>query len=55
MTVGPPPLLYALGGVDERNAAQCLAAGADGIAVIGAALDGRDPVPLVRALGIEAA
>ena len=55
MTVGPPPLLYALGGVDERNAAQCLAAGADGIAVIGAALDGRDPVPLTRALGIEAA
>ncbi|HEX3597830.1 MAG TPA: thiamine phosphate synthase [Polyangiaceae bacterium] len=44
--------LYALGGVDATNAAECLSSGATGVAVIGAALDGRDPTPLVHALGI---
>ncbi|HVW28593.1 MAG TPA: thiamine phosphate synthase [Polyangiaceae bacterium] len=46
-------LLYALGGVDASSAAPCIEAGATGVAVIGAALDGRDPVPLLCALGIE--
>jgi thiamine-phosphate pyrophosphorylase len=46
-------LLYALGGVDASSAADCLANGASGVAVIGAALDGRDPDPLLRALGID--
>jgi thiamine-phosphate pyrophosphorylase len=49
-----PTLLYALGGVDAASAAECLANGATGVAVIGAALDGRDPAPLVRALGLDA-
>ncbi len=43
--------LYALGGVDPTQAAACLSAGADGVAVIGAAL-GDEPEALVRALGI---
>ena len=46
------PLLYALGGIDAESAARCVARGAAGVAVIGAVLDGRDPEPLVRALGI---
>jgi thiamine-phosphate pyrophosphorylase len=47
------PLLYALGGVDAGNARECLEAGADGVAVIGAVLDGRDPLPLLDALGLR--
>jgi len=46
------PLLYALGGIDASNAAACLSHGADGVAVIGAILDGRDPAGLLDALGI---
>jgi thiamine-phosphate pyrophosphorylase len=46
------PLVYALGGVDAANAAECLAAGADGVAVIRAALDRRPIEPLLDALGI---
>jgi thiamine-phosphate pyrophosphorylase len=46
-------LLYALGGVDAASAPSCLAAGADGVAAIGAVLDGRDVVPLLDALGIR--
>lgn len=53
ITTGPPPLLYALGGVDERSAAECLAHGADGVVVVSAVLDGRDPHPLLGALGIS--
>jgi thiamine-phosphate pyrophosphorylase len=49
---GGATLIYALGGVDAQNAARCLAAGADGVAVMGAVLDGRDPDPLLWALGI---
>jgi thiamine-phosphate pyrophosphorylase len=41
--------LYALGGVSSENAAACLAAGATGVAAIGAALSD-DPLPLLRAL-----
>lgn len=44
--------LFALGGVDAARAAQCLAAGADGVAVIGAAFD-QDPRLLLTALGIS--
>lgn len=42
---------YALGAVDAGNAATCLAMGATGVAVIGAALE-PDPAPLLAALGI---
>jgi thiamine-phosphate pyrophosphorylase len=45
------PALYALGGVDANNAAACLAAGAAGVAVIGAAL-AADHAPLLAALEI---
>jgi thiamine-phosphate pyrophosphorylase len=48
------PLLYALGGIDAERAASCLAAGADGIAAIGAAFSA-DPLPLLTALGIRRA
>ena len=51
---GSNTLLYALGGVDAASAAACLAAGADGVAAIGAVLDGSDPLPLLEALGISA-
>jgi thiamine-phosphate pyrophosphorylase len=46
-------LLYALGGVEASSAAACLAAGADGVAAIGAVLDGRDVLPLLEALRIR--
>lgn len=45
--------VYALGGVEAGNARQCLEAGAHGVAVIGAALDGRDVSPLLDALQIR--
>lgn len=44
--------LYALGGVDPSNANACLEAGADGVAVVAAALDSDDPLPLLAALDI---
>lgn len=44
--------LFALGGVTASLAATCLAHGADGVAVVGAALDTDDPEPLVSALDI---
>lgn len=51
----PPALgpcqLYALGGVGAHNARALIAAGADGVAVIGAWLE-QDPAPLLEALGI---
>jgi thiamine-phosphate pyrophosphorylase len=46
------PALYALGGVDAGNAAACMAVGATGVAVIGAAL-APDPLPLLNALEIS--
>lgn len=46
------PGLYALGGVDATNAAACVAAGATGVAVIGAVLGGAEPLPLLRALDV---
>lgn len=42
--------VYALGGVDETNAASCFAAGAHGVAVIRALLDSDDPARTARAL-----
>lgn len=48
---GRTPALYALGGVSPDNAAACLAAGAVGVAAIGAAL-GPEPSALLNALGI---
>lgn len=46
------PAVYALGAVDAGNARLCLAAGAAGVAVIGAAL-AADHTPLLRALEIS--
>jgi thiamine-phosphate pyrophosphorylase len=43
-------VLVALGGVDASRAATCAAAGADGVAVIRALLDARDPAATARAL-----
>jgi thiamine-phosphate pyrophosphorylase len=48
----PTPALFALGAVAAENAAHCLAAGATGVAVIGAALE-PDPAPLLKALEIS--
>jgi thiamine-phosphate pyrophosphorylase len=48
---GRAPALYALGGVSPENAAACLAAGAAGVAAIGAAL-AAEPSALLNALGI---
>jgi thiamine-phosphate pyrophosphorylase len=47
----PRAAWFALGAVTAGNAAACLAAGAAGVAVIGAALEA-DPEPLLAALGI---
>lgn len=52
--LGTAPLTpdsYALGGVSAGRAAECLAAGAAGVAVIGAALE-PNPEPLLGTLGI---
>lgn len=45
--------LYALGGVNAQNAQRCIDAGAHGVAVIGAALDGRSVLPLLESLQIR--
>ena len=45
--------LFALGGVDETHAAACLAAGATGVAVIGAVFSRGAGAALLRALEIE--
>jgi thiamine-phosphate pyrophosphorylase len=49
---GQRPWLFALGGVTKETAAECTAAGADGVAVVGSVLRG-DGAELVRALRIE--
>lgn len=41
---------YALGGIDPGNAAAALAAGADGIAVMGAVMRAASPASVVRDL-----
>jgi thiamine-phosphate pyrophosphorylase len=51
LATGPQRVvLFALGGVTAASARVCLDAGADGVAVIGAALAVADPEPLLRAL-----
>lgn len=50
--IGALPL-YALGGVTPERASEAVATGAHGVAVIGAVLDGDDPLPLLGALGIR--
>jgi thiamine-phosphate pyrophosphorylase len=45
--------LYVLGGVTADNAGLFVAAGADGVALIGALLDPAAPVALVEKLGIR--
>jgi thiamine-phosphate pyrophosphorylase len=44
--------LYALGGISPANAAACLRAGADGVALIGALLEPGLPRALVEQLGV---
>jgi thiamine-phosphate pyrophosphorylase len=51
--VGSRSKLYALGGVSSANAASLLAAGADGVALIGALLEPDAPRLLVERLGIR--
>jgi thiamine-phosphate pyrophosphorylase len=46
-TAGP---VMALGGIDESNAAECIAAGGSGIAVMGEIMRSADPGAAVRAL-----
>ncbi len=45
-----PVPVYALGGVDASNAAQCRAAGAAGVAIMGAAMRAADPEAMIRAV-----
>jgi thiamine-phosphate diphosphorylase len=44
------PPVYALGGVDAARAPECLAAGAAGVAVMGAVMAAEDPAAAVEAL-----
>jgi thiamine-phosphate diphosphorylase len=49
--LGDPPLpVYALGGVTASNAGRCLAAGAAGVAVMGAVMRADDPARVVAEL-----
>jgi len=50
--ISKPPRLYALGGVTAADVPACDAAGAAGVAAIGAAL-AEDPMPLLEALAIR--
>jgi thiamine-phosphate pyrophosphorylase len=49
--LGDPPLpVFALGGVDPSRAARCVAAGAHGVAVMGAVMRADDPAKVVAGL-----
>jgi thiamine-phosphate pyrophosphorylase len=52
---GAGPALVALGGIGPGGAAPCRAAGADGVAVMGAVMRAADPAGVVRALADEMA
>ncbi|WP_199921668.1 thiamine phosphate synthase [Intrasporangium calvum] len=45
-----PPVILALGGVDAANAGHWIAAGADGVAVMGAVMRAADPTAAMRAV-----
>ena len=47
---GPLPAVFALGGVNEHNAASFLQAGAHGVAVMGSVMSSPDPAQTVAAL-----
>src|SRR5690606_15543816 len=47
---GAPVPVIALGGITPDNAAEAVAAGADGVAVMGAVMRAADPAEVVRAL-----
>ena len=47
---GAPMPVYALGGVDAARAADCVAAGAYGVAVMGAVMRAEDPAAVVAGL-----
>jgi thiamine-phosphate pyrophosphorylase len=57
--LGPAPLAgaplptWALGGVDETNAAECLRAGAAGVAVMGAVMRAHDPAGAVARIQVR--
>ncbi|MGH9229299.1 MAG: thiamine phosphate synthase [Acidimicrobiales bacterium] len=48
--VASPPAVYALGGIGPAQAAACLAAGAAGVAVMGAVMRADDPRGIVRTM-----
>lgn len=48
-----PPVMLALGGVDETNAGSWVEAGADGVAVMGAVMRAADPVAVTRAIVVS--
>jgi thiamine-phosphate diphosphorylase len=50
-----PLPVFALGGVTSDNAGECVAAGADGVAVMGAVMRAPDPAAVVAALTAELA
>jgi thiamine-phosphate pyrophosphorylase len=51
--VGSPLAVYALGGIGPAQAAACLAAGAAGVAVMGAVMRASDPRGIVRTMICE--
>jgi thiamine-phosphate diphosphorylase len=51
--VGSPLAVYALGGIGPAHAGACLAAGAAGVAVMGAVMRADDPHGIVRAMICE--
>lgn len=51
-TLAPGKTILALGGIDETNARACRAAGADGVAVIRALFDARDPGEVAKRLAV---
>ena len=46
----PPPFLIAVGGINERNCAETVLAGADGVAVISAISSSSDPAHAAKCI-----